>query len=382
MPFILVIGILIVIAADRVLPLSLKQGFYALSLTIKSGILFILPAVVFSLLFKTAFGLGRGATRIIALVLACVFCSNLLTVFLSRFLGVWIYAQDLPLIRPDADTLILLPLWELKLPPLLGNGTAMLSGVILGMLANFLAPHEGKRVSAWLERFASGVLRGFSWLVPFFILGFVVKLQYEGAINIIIRDYTRIFGAIAAAQFTYLLLLYAIAHKGRPMFKALKHMLPAGISGFTTMSSLASLPLMISGAQRTARNPELVRAVLPAVVNNHLVGTSIAVPAFAYATMKSQGLLPPSLLAYASFALAFVFAEFCVAAVPAGGILVLLPALHDYLSLTPDMLSLLTALYILLDPVITSCNVLGNGAFACIIDRLLPQAKTKQQTGS
>ncbi len=34
------------------------------------------------------------------------------------------------------------------------------------------------------------------------------------------------------------------------------------------------------------------------------------------------------------------------------------------------MLSLITALYILFDPFITSANVLGNGAFARIIDKL------------
>jgi Na+/H+-dicarboxylate symporter len=34
------------------------------------------------------------------------------------------------------------------------------------------------------------------------------------------------------------------------------------------------------------------------------------------------------------------------------------------------MLSLITALYILFDPVITCANVLGNGAFARMVDKL------------
>lgn len=60
----------------------------------------------------------------------------------------------------------------------------------------------------------------------------------------------------------------------------------------------------------------------------------------------------------------FVLAKFSVAAVPGGGILVMLPILEAYLGLNGEMLSLITALYLLFDPVITCANILGNGAFA------------------
>ena len=79
----------------------------------------------------------------------------------------------------------------------------------------------------------------------------------------------------------------------------------------------------------------------------------------------------PSLLNYMIFALYFVLAKFSVAAVPGGGILVMLPILEKYLGFNSDMMSLITALYILFDPVITCANVLGNGAFAKMIDRFV-----------
>ena len=53
-----------------------------------------------------------------------------------------------------------------------------------------------------------------------------------------------------------------------------------------------------------------------------------------------------------------------------GGVLVMLPILQNYLGLTPDMLALVTAIYILFDPIITACNVAGNGAFAIFFDRI------------
>lgn len=48
----------------------------------------------------------------------------------------------------------------------------------------------------------------------------------------------------------------------------------------------------------------------------------------------------------------------------------MIPILEKYLGFTPEMLSLITALYILFDPIITSANVLGNGAFAQLFEKV------------
>jgi Na+/H+-dicarboxylate symporter len=146
-------------------------------------------------------------------------------------------------------------------------------------------------------------------------------------------------------------------------------MLPAAISGFSTMSSAASMPLTIIGAENNAKNKDLVRSVIPATVNIHLIGDCFAIPILAYAVLKSFGMAEPSLLNYLTFSLYFVIAKFSVAAIPGGGILVMLPILEAYLGFSAEMMSLITALYVLFDPVITCANVLGNGAFAKMMDR-------------
>nr|WP_269077747.1 cation:dicarboxylase symporter family transporter [Rickettsia felis] len=63
-------------------------------------------------------------------------------------------------------------------------------------------------------------------------------------------------------------------------------------------------------------------------------------------------------------------AKFSVAAIPGGGIIVMLPILEQYLGFNTNMMSLITALYILFDPVITCANVLGNSAFVKLIDNI------------
>lgn len=85
----------------------------------------------------------------------------------------------------------------------------------------------------------------------------------------------------------------------------------------------------------------------------------------------------PVLPDYFIFAFYFVLAKFSVAAIPGGGILVMLPILESYLGFNAEMMSLITAIYILFDPVITCVNVLGNGAFAVIVDKIVKPFKSK-----
>jgi Na+/H+-dicarboxylate symporter len=85
--------------------------------------------------------------------------------------------------------------------------------------------------------------------------------------------------------------------------------------------------------------------------------------------MVSFGFEVPSISSYLLFAFYFVLAKFAVAAVPGGGILIMLPILQTYLGFNADMLGLITAIYVLFDSFITACNVAGNGAMAVIFDR-------------
>ena len=96
--------------------------------------------------------------------------------------------------------------------------------------------------------------------------------------------------------------------------------------------------------------------------------------------MKSFGVADPSFLTYLPFAFYFVLAKFSVAAIPGGGIIVMLPILESKLGFTGEMASLITALYILFDPIITSANVAGNGAFAMLIHKITSYRKKKKTT--
>jgi Na+/H+-dicarboxylate symporter len=76
------------------------------------------------------------------------------------------------------------------------------------------------------------------------------------------------------------------------------------------------------------------------------------------------------------FTFYFVIAKFSVAAIPGGGIMVMVPVLIECLGFNSDMISLIISIYILFDPVITAANVFGNGAFAKFIDSVFYKMNT------
>lgn len=353
------------------IPLYSKQLLYSISLSIKNCIIFLLPFIIFSLLFRVTVSLSSKATKFILLVLAMVCVSNFCSTFLSHYLGILIYQFDLTLINPDSAN-TLKPLYTISLPVLLSNNYAMIASILFGTVYSYSSQAQAINFSLKIEKVTNTILSILVYFIPLFIVGFLLKMQYDGAMKLILRDYSKVIAVVIAGQFSYIILLYIIFNKFSIFnaFRNISNMLPAAISGLTTMSSAVSMPLTIIGVEKNSKNKELARSIIPLTVNIHLIGDCFAIPIFAYAVLKSFGMPEPSLANYLIFTCYFVLAKFSVAAIPGGGIIIMLPILEKYMNFNTEMISLITALYILFDPIITSVNVLGNGAFAKMADRL------------
>lgn len=383
MPFLLLAVILLIVCIDGWIPHLYKTWLYALSLSIKSVIIFALPFIIFMLLFKTLAKLASNATKIIVLLLIGVCCSNFISTLISYNVGTAIYQLDLSIAVP-ADALGLQPAWNFTLPKLVGNDQAMFSGLILGILGSLFAPKLAATISNRFEKIIDTALGMIIYVIPVFIAGFVVKLIHDKVMENIVHDYALIFVLVALAQFSYISIIYLVSNRFNltAFVNSLKNMLPAAIAGFGSMSSAAAMPLTILGAEKNSDNPDLTRLVIPATVNIHLIGDCFAIPIFAFAVMKNFGVAEPEFFNYLVFAFYFVMAKFSVAAIPGGGIIVMLPILEGHLGFTSEMGSLITALYILFDPVITCANVLGNGGFAMALNKIPTYFSPKKVIGN
>ncbi len=371
MPVILLAVIFGIAFLDSWIPLSVKSVLYALSLSIKSVIIFVLPMIIFMLLFKTLAQLTGRATTLLLTILGAVCLSNFISTMMSYIVGSTIYQFDLSITVPQ-DSAGLQPAWIYQMPSFIPNSWAMFSGMISGALFSFLRPVLARKIADRFEIVVSTLLRGILYLIPFFLAGFIVKIIHDEVLDNIVRDYAWIFAVVAFAQLSYVFILYAFSQnfKWTSSIQAIKNMLPAAIAGFGSMSSAAAMPLTIVGSEKNVQDPALIRLAIPTTVNIHLIGDCFAIPIFAFAILKNFGVSEPDFASYLLFACYFVMAKFSVAAIPGGGVLVMLPILESQLGFTGEMSSLVTALYILFDPVITATNVLGNGAFALILNRL------------
>lgn len=369
LPLILLILVVLSFLVSPHIPLVWQQGIYTVGLLTKEVVVWSLPLFIFCLMFRTASELSGNVTKMVGMVLVFACCSNFISTFLSHYVGEIAYSYSSHTSLPSVNNM-LEPLWQFQIPRLVTTGKAMLAGIILGALAPYLGKSFRSR-SVYIADTASKLLMNTLMIaVPVFVVGFAVKLQHDGTIQTIVRDYSVIFAFIVASQFIYLALVYFLLSGCRiaTYIANIKAMLPAAMSGFATMSSAATMPLTISGAERNAYDKEVVRFTIPITTSIHLVGDCFAIPIMAYAVIGSFGATCPSMVEYLIFSVYFMLAKFSIVAVPGGGIIAMLPILEQHLGFTGGMCSMITALYIIFDPVITSANVLGNGALAKFID--------------
>ena len=361
------------------LPTSLVQMFYALSVTIKSGLVFVLPLVVFSCLFSSLIEMSekKGAIFLVLGILIAICFSNFTSTLIAFSVQkVSVHAQWLTPRLEVGTAIPLEPYWMVRLPTLVANDVALLAGLIAGLLAGYWRNPLVLRVSEKLRGLTHIILnRIFIPLVPLFVLGFALKLQYEKTLTVIVTECGPVFLLVSIVGAAYLGFLYYLGSGFRLNLavRMMNRILPSAVSGFSTMSSAASLPLTLEAAEVNTQQPKLARVIIPMTVNNHLIGDSLFIPLVGLILLTASGQATPDLISYLPFAFYFVAAKFAVAAVPGGGILVMLPILERYLGLNTEMLSLITTLYILFDPFITGANVAGNGALAILLSKAVTQ---------
>lgn len=372
--------VLCLVVAFLVEPYSTQtsvQVFYTISLVFKDILMFVLPVVIFSYITAALLSLEQRAPILLVSILLLISVSTAIAVFVSYGVSFTFLPS---LISPSSTAVSLTslrtikPLFEWPLPTLFSPEKVMLTGIAFGLFFNFF---RFSPVIDFVLRLRDGVNYTLRHtlipLLPIYVFGFVLKLQYEGSLTLLMQSYAQVFAITVTFMVVYLSFLYLVGSGFQPR-KALlsvQTMLPAGITGFCTMSSAATMPITLEETEKNLKNPTFADLVIPTTVNNHLLGDALGLPLMGLAILLVNGQPFPALATYTIFAFYFCLAKFSTAGIPGGGVIVLLPVLQSYLGLTPEMLSLITTLYILQDPMFTSANVMGNGAFAMICERIL-----------
>lgn len=360
--------------------------FYSISACFIEILVFVLPLMVFGFIFRALVNSQKGSLSLLLYIFAGVTVSNCLALIIAYFFG----STFLPLLGVDHTPEFIQqfvsqvrPLFGFNLPKIMGTEKALALGLILGIIVSFLK--DGNRIKQNSQLFSDKFNRAISLflqkffmpLLPLYVFGFCLKLSYDDALVHLFQQFGKVFVLSLSLVLAYISFLYYIGSGGdvKKAWANIKGMLPAGLTGFSTMSSAATLPVTIACTEKVTKDRNFADLIIPSTSNIHMLGDDLTIVITSMTLLSLFGMPWPEISAMIPFAIAFSLAKLSCVGVPGASVLVILPVLQSYLGFSSEMVSVLTTLYVLQDSFGTAANVMGNGAFALIIQRVFYRKK-------
>lgn len=359
------------------MPLDFARVFYTLSLALKDLLLFILPFAVCVFIASTLNNFEkRGWLLVVALVFFEIIsnsCASLAAYGLS-FWGASLYEAETsamstsPLMPFEVEGFNLSALrpsfWRVE------YGTAF--GVILGLCMPYMqstALEKTLSISAVLVK--NIFIKGFAKIIPLFVLGFFVNLVKTADFSPLLLQSGKAISIMIMGVTGYVIILYLIVgwFSIKRTAKAIQNVLPAGLIAFSSMSSVAAMPITIQATEKNLKNPSFASMVIPATTNIQQVGDCFIQVFLCCMILSAFGQNIPNLDTFLLFLSVFVLARFTTAAVIGGAIFIMLPLYQTYLGFNEDMIAMLLICNMILDPVVTSSNVMANSALCVLFER-------------
>lgn len=377
------LAILVISFFGDMIPESIQRTFFTISIFMKDTLVFFMPLVVFAFIVACLSAFQKKAPLLIIILLSFVTLSNFVFVQLGYVAGDVL----LPLMGyhpaninvPETPCAHLLePFFNVPYITVMKTDTALLLGTVVGLYGAFSGNTTLAKWSTLLkDKVQWGLTKIFIPLVPLYVIGFLFKIHHDQSLADMFASYGPMIGLIIAVQFISIFLFFIKANFGnvRDIKTSFKNAFPSGLVALSTMSSVATLPVTLEAAEKNTKNKTIAQIVTPAAINIHHVGDSVAVPIMMAAVYAINGFEPMSYSVFLIFSAYYMVAKFGVASVPGGEVIVLLPILESHFGFTDSMSGLLTTLYILCDPFITTTNVLSNGAFAILMDKVCGRLK-------
>ena len=211
-----------------------------------------------------------------------VFLSVCVSNFLSTITAFAVGSLTLPYVSLTQNQLVhaeqLVPSWLLQCSSGVPVEVALVSGLVLGVFCSFfdwpIVLKTAKTANHWVTLFLNKL---FIPLLPLFALGFILKMEHDGMLTTVVKTYAPIIVIAFLINIIYLSCMFAAASGFRPglWFRYVKSVLPVGLLGFSTMSSLATMPVTMRVAEKNTQDEHMARAIIPATVNIHGVGNNL-----------------------------------------------------------------------------------------------------------
>ena len=360
-----------------------KMISYSFSLILKDILVFILPALIISSIYKAIVSMRNYSIFFFPAIILFICGSNFLHVFGALNLADYLI-DDIQGFSDVKSNQTLAAAWLFQIPKIITNEQALYIGFILGFIGYKKSFIPIEQLISFLSKASSFVLKKvFVPMLPVFIFGMAIKMINDGVVDVLIAN-LKLFSTMFEVLVVYLivLLLIAAGFSFTRGYKIFVNIVPAVATALSSMSSAMALPLSLKAAAKNTESKGFSDFFMPATVNIHMIGDCIIIPFLMVIVIKIFGMqLPVEKIPL--FALLFMVTKFSGAGVPGGTVFIMVPLMVKVFGFTPQMSMLITSMYIIIDPFATSISVMANNLFVIIFDKmLLSFNKTKVQDES
>ncbi|QNM14394.1 MULTISPECIES: dicarboxylate/amino acid:cation symporter [Fusobacterium] len=339
---------------------------------------FVIPLIIIGFVAAGIADLGKAAGKLLVVTVLIAYLSTILAGSLAYFVDSTLF-QKLHLenaaekiMMAEANSRSLAPFFTVDMPPIMGVMTALLMAFTLGIGAAVIDGEILKRAMKEFQAIVEKIIVNIIIpLLPLHICGIFANMTFEGKTAAIMSVFVKVFIIIIALHFVILIFQYAIAGgiAGANPFRLLKTMMSAYLTAVGTQSSAATIPVTLEQTKKNGVSDGVADFVVPLCATIHLSGSTITLTSCSLALMTIYG-MPHDFSLMFGFILMLGITMVAAPGVPGGAVMAALGLLGSMLGFSPELQSLMIALYLTQDSFGTACNVTGDGAIAIIVNRI------------
>lgn len=336
---------------------------------------FIVPLLVLGLVTPAIANLGKGAGKMLLIVVGIAYLSTVCAGLFSYLGGNILFPHYLTPGELSTEAVAakeFQPYVDLKIPPVCDILTALVLSFMIGLGIIYTG---SKGLKKGFDEFGEIVKitmeKVIIPLLPVYIFTMICEMSAKGVIAVVIGAGAKIILTGVGLSILFLVVQYIVAGliAGKNPFKCLWNMVPAYLTGFSICSSSAVIPVTTKCTLKNGVREDVVDFTIPLCSNVHMCGSTIKLAATAVAVAYITGTPIPFGL-YLNFVLMQAIATVASPGVMGGVLMASVGLLESILGFSPEQTALLMTIYLALDGYGPACNVTGDGAVALIVDRI------------
>lgn len=334
---------------------------------------FIVPLLILGLVTPSIASAGRGAGRLLLIVMVFSYLSTCAAAFFGYLAGGcllpnYVVQGSVAAVEKGSE---ILPYVEIKIPPLCDVLTALALAFMIGVGTVVTGSDTLRR---GFEEFGEIVKLTIMKVIipglPLYIMTMIAEMAASGKIGTMAGTMFKVIGTGWALTIVFLALLYTLAGivaKKNP-FVCLWNMGPAYLTALSVASSSAVIPVTLECCGKIGISRNIRDFVIPLCANVHMVGSAIKLMVSTLAVVIIYD-LDLSVAQVIHFIPLFAIAAVAAPGVMCGVLMASVGFVESIMGLTPEQISVMMTFYMALDGYGPAANVTGDGAIALVADR-------------